>query len=787
MTEKETALVLGGLLCRIGRLLERGQGKGAEFLRQEAGVREEAVLDCLRLCETGDPEKLGLAADSPAYVVWIAEQTVLGADQRGQESREAAEEDWYAPLQPVFNVLNRNQGQLYYLPGTLERESDVRFPTETKKRYTREQFADMAGAAAAYIKGMDGSLESVNGLLEVMESQLSYVPAFPGGSPDISLFDHARLTAAAASCIQAWAEEAQITDYRKVFFENCKACSANKLFLLASLDTSGIQNFIYTITTKHVLRSLRARSFYLEIMMEHLLDELLEKLDLSRANRIYSGGGHCYLLLPNTRRCRQAFDQFLAETNQWMLEQFQTDLYTAGAYEPCSPDDLRNRPEGSYEQMFWNLSAKLSARKRNRYTPEQILWLNRRENRDYTRECAVCRRIGTVNQNGVCPVCQALEDFSRGVLYEDYFTVVRGGSQGLPLPGGCSLTADSRRSLQARMADADGGYVRAYGKNRMDTELRGVRKFWTGSYTSGSSFAEFAEAAEGVRRVGILRADVDSLGQAFASGFKNPDNKDRYVTLSRTAALSWQLSLFFKFYINRILEHGTYSMKPGRTPEPRRAAVVYSGGDDLFAAGAWNEVLELAVDIRREFERFTEGALTLSAGIGIYHSRYPVSTMAGETEELEDASKRLPGKNAVTLLEDGESHTVTAEDEIYRVSDGTWKWQELEEGVLGEKLSCIAAFLDTSPDRGNAFLSHLLEGVQNQKERIQFARFVYLLARMEPDGRAEPEARKAYRAFSGHMLRWVQREEDRRQLKTAMMLYLYRNRTSGEEENDADH
>ena len=29
MTEKETALVLGGLLCRIGRLLERGQGKGA--------------------------------------------------------------------------------------------------------------------------------------------------------------------------------------------------------------------------------------------------------------------------------------------------------------------------------------------------------------------------------------------------------------------------------------------------------------------------------------------------------------------------------------------------------------------------------------------------------------------------------------------------------------------------------------------------------------------------------------------------------------------------------------
>ena len=60
------------------------------------------------------------------------------------------------------------------------------------------------------------------------------------------------------------------------------------------MDISGIQDFIYTINNKGALKGLRARSFYLEIMMEHLIDELLEKVELSRANLIYSGGGHAY-------------------------------------------------------------------------------------------------------------------------------------------------------------------------------------------------------------------------------------------------------------------------------------------------------------------------------------------------------------------------------------------------------------------------------------------------------------------------------------------------------------
>ena len=100
---------------------------------------------------------------------------------------------------------------------------------------------------------------------------------------------------------------------------------------------------------------------------------------------------------------------------------------------------------------------------------------------------------------------------------------------------------------------------------------------------------------------------------------------------------------------NRILEEGGCCIN-GREKHPRNVCICYSGGDDLFIVGAWNEVVELSVDVRRAFARYTQGTLSLSAGIGLYEHDYPVSAAAREVAELEDTSKKLPEKNAVTKL-----------------------------------------------------------------------------------------------------------------------------------------
>lgn len=75
-------------------------------------------------------------------------------------------------------------------------------------------------------------------------------------------------------------------------------------------EFSGIQDFIYTITSKMAMKSLRGRSFYLELFIEHIVDEILLALDLSRVNLIYSGGSQFYLLLPNIEKTKDILNRY---------------------------------------------------------------------------------------------------------------------------------------------------------------------------------------------------------------------------------------------------------------------------------------------------------------------------------------------------------------------------------------------------------------------------------------------------------------------------------------------
>lgn len=97
--------------------------------------------------------------------------------------------------------------------------------------------------------------------------------------------------------------------------------------------------------------------------------------------------------------------------------------------------------------------------------------------------------------------------------------------------------------------------------------------------------------------------------------------------------------------------------------------IVYSGGDDVFLAGAWNEVIAAFMDLRKALEAFTLGTLTISGGIGVYQDSYPIHVMAQETQVLEDCSKACDTKNAITIWN----------------KDHCYPWPEFLEQVVAEK------------------------------------------------------------------------------------------------------
>ncbi len=394
MLDKELEVTIGGLLHDIGKVVYR-EGKevkthsqsGFDFLKEEANITNKDILNCVKYHHANAISGAGLKDDDLAYIVYFADNIASSIDRRNKLEEENGFEI-HTPLQPVFNILNKNNAEMYYSPEKYNVEKNINMPSSVKKVFSKEQYAEIVRNIKDNLLGIELSNEYINSLLEVMEANLSYVPSSTSKKevPDISLFDHVKVTAAIAVSILHYMESKNECNYKSRLYTNGNEFYGEKAFLIGSIDLSGIQNFIYTIPSKNALKNLRARSFYLEILMEHIIDEILDKLGLSRANLLYVGGGHCYLLLPNTDETKTQYENYLSELNEWFIDKFDIDLFAAGAYAECSADDLKNIPRGSYENIFREISSKLSKKKMTRYSAKTILSLNSKLEEDYSKE-----------------------------------------------------------------------------------------------------------------------------------------------------------------------------------------------------------------------------------------------------------------------------------------------------------------------------------------------------------------------------------------------------------------
>ena len=431
----------------------------------------------------------------------------------------------------------------------------------------------------------------------------------------------------------------------------------------------------------------------------------------------------------------------------------------------ASANDLKNDPKGSYKKAFETVSEQISAKKSNRYSAAEIFELNFAEKKTGTRECSICRRSGKLDDNNRCEICSSLISISTDIMNKDFFCVVTESEkkESIQLPFGCSLIGAARDEVTELMQTDI--FVRAYCKNGMYAGYNVSSKIWVGDYCNGRTFSELAKADNGIERICVLRADVDNLGQAFVSGFENEKVGDKYVSLSRTAAFSRKLSMFFKYHINTILRNGDCGEIDGASE--RRAVIVYSGGDDVFVVGGWSDIIEFAVDLRNALAAYSQNTLTISAGIGIYPDKYPISAMAEKTGELEDNSKGRRAadgtllKNAVTLFE----------------NDLCFSWDDLNYSVLNVKLKLLKSFFEDSEERGKAFLYNMLSYIRGiENDVINIARYAYLLSRLAPGREASDEKKKRYSEFSQKMYQWMKNEKDRRELVAAMYLYTYSER-----------
>ena len=466
-----------------------------------------------------------------------------------------------------------------------------------------------------------------------------YTSCLSSNHTSIALIDHVRITSAIATALS-------------------KQSNPDRLSLIAG-DLSGIQNFIYTISSEGALKSLRARSFYLELVTEEIVQQLLTALDLPRHNVIYAGGGNLYLLAP-TDNTPETIDRLHHQLNHWLQQQFQGKIYLALTHQSFPTTDLTN-PAFIHH---WNTAiGSLNRQKSAKF--DKHLDFTPRQSHD---PCRVCHRddietlkpLKSDSDVLACATCRSM--FELGGRLFQVEAIVRSSDPTLshnPMPFHISETEkiyyhffpewkQVLRSPSTVLLVNDWNlehYQFKHFKNALPLLL--------GNYSRASqledspslmSVQELAEQSQGVNRVGYLRMDVDRLGQLFARGLG-----DNY-SLAKLAGLSRQMSYFFKVYLNSLahdrhinfLTHqSAFQFRSLSDSGRENLLFIYAGGDDLFVAGAWNELVEFAFDTYQAFRAYTGNHpdITLSGGISLTSPKFPLYQAAATSGKAESAAK----------------------------------------------------------------------------------------------------------------------------------------------------
>ncbi len=190
-------------------------------------------------------------------------------------------------------------------------------------------------------------------LLNLLFKYAGCIPASTINFPDVSLYDHSKMTAALAVCLYDYGQEAD---------------KNQNPFLLIGGDVSGIQPYIYQIVSKYAGKNLKGRSFYLRLLTDAVVKYILKELNLFQANAIYNSGGSFYLIAPNTLFVQKKLEQIVETIEQKMFQTHGVTLFLALDSIELSKDALMCRNGENLSKGWERLFQKRDQRKNRKFS-----------------------------------------------------------------------------------------------------------------------------------------------------------------------------------------------------------------------------------------------------------------------------------------------------------------------------------------------------------------------------------------------------------------------------------
>ncbi len=515
-------------------------------------------------------------------------------------------------------------------------------------------------------RGFIGELESIqtgsfsafgDTLLSLMFKYTACIPASTVHFQDVSLYDHSRTTGALAVCLY---------DYQQA------GCDNESPFLLVGGDLSGIQPYIYQIVSKFAGKNLKGRSFYLRLLSDAVVRYILKELELFQAHVIYNSGGSFYLLAPNTPAAKDKLERCISTIEEKLFATHSNTLYMAIDWVELSEDELMHKKghlQDAWKRLFEKRdrkkSCKFAKQIENQYEQFFEPWGgNTLRDRITGEEFGVDEKKIPFEGGYIRPLNNVQIKLGKALRETECIVVINGEASCLigevsicPVNLGFTYYFLNAREFKEKAKHLESitsqvTVITLNGKNGNCDFLHSSTKeinnskileFYGGNEWEEQTFEDMCHPDEegAFSRLGVLRMDVDNLGTIFQEGI-NPGK----ATLSRYAALSRSLDIFFSGYLNTIW----------REKAPKQSLIIYSGGDDLFIIGSWKEVICLAKQIREDFREFTcnNSAFSLSGGVAIVQKKFPIMKGAEESaleEGLAKKHKNGKNKNSISFMD----------------------------------------------------------------------------------------------------------------------------------------
>jgi CRISPR-associated protein Csm1 len=542
-------------------------------------------------------------------------------------------------------------------------------------------------------------------LFYILKQYTWCIPSFTQEDyPCISLFEHLKITSAIAQCFYDYYSE----NPSKFIFDASK--SRLKLtdeafpLQLVCFDLSGIQGFLYNISSVNAAKSLRGRSFYIQMLLESLSWYLIREIpeSFTPSHIVYASGGKFYMLLPNTSKVDKLLSDIKIKVEEDLWKRHKGELYlnigkTAFRYDNDIKKDKPNvRIEGENENVFlgtlWERVFQSTIRDEGRKYAELIS-----SGKLYDQLFKPSGAGGNEKTCSVTGLEYKTEDLyvksktkeqvgwvsaTKADNLDDCIFISKYVNEqidiGQKLIGHRFIVFGSRKNdnryefyglpdYNYRLEDnqdkifSESLIIQNFSEsNVFPGNVKGNAQAWAFRYFGGAgcspiTFEDLAKNEEksSFTRLGVVRMDVDNLGKLFIDGFKEWDENEKCeiaknASFSAYATFSGLLDLFFSGYLNTLRNKKEYK---------DHLDIIYSGGDDVFAIGRWDVAIKFAAEVRDEFRVFTgRNDITISTGIELITPKFPISKAAENAGNAENLAKHFItteglAKNAVCILE----------------------------------------------------------------------------------------------------------------------------------------